>query len=56
MQDIHRNARVLFANQNPRKEIKPMTDICIQCGKDKVADYPECGLILDDLATPMTDI
>ncbi len=24
---------------------------CIHCGKDKVADYPECKLILDDLAT-----
>lgn len=24
---------------------------CLHCGKDKVADYPECELILDDLAT-----
>lgn len=24
---------------------------CEQCGKDKVADYPECELIADDLAT-----
>lgn len=28
-----------------------MNNICNQCGKDKVADYPECGLIVDDLAT-----
>ena len=28
-----------------------MTNTCTQCGKDKVADYPECGLIVDDLAT-----
>lgn len=24
---------------------------CNQCGKDKVSDYPECELIIDDLAT-----
>jgi len=28
-----------------------MADQCTQCGKDKVANYPECQLILDDLAT-----
>jgi len=28
-----------------------MIDTCNQCGKTKVADYPECGLIVDDLAT-----
>jgi len=28
-----------------------MNDQCAHCGKDKVADYPECNLILDDLAT-----
>ena len=26
-----------------------MSDICVQCGKDKVADYPECHLIENEL-------
>lgn len=28
-----------------------MNNQCPHCGKDKVADYPECNLILDELAT-----
>lgn len=28
-----------------------MSNQCTHCGKDKVANYPECELILDDLAT-----